>query len=61
MAGTIVRVYCVNGPLQGSQYVDAETGRVLFTNASDTRAYVYHVADEQWRDGRPCAYFDRCR
>jgi hypothetical protein len=57
MSGTIVRVYCVDGPYLGLQYLDADTGRVLFVdNATETYPSVYRVADATRSHGYPTAY-----
>ncbi len=34
-SGAIVRVFCVDGPRQGVQYVNLDTGRVLFSDRPD--------------------------
>jgi hypothetical protein len=58
MSGTIMRVYCVDGPHPGLQYVDAATGRVLFVGeATNGPAGVYRVAEDVRTDGVPTAYF----
>lgn len=57
MSGTIVRVYCVDGPYPGLQYVDADTGHVLFVDdATDRTRAVYHITDDRRTHGYPSAY-----
>ncbi len=46
-ANTIIRVFAVDGPCYGLQYLDLDTGRVLFGNAADHRWYVYELDDEK--------------
>jgi len=59
---TIIRVFCVDGPLRGIQFLDEGTGRIL-TEESAGRGHLYHVdrGVEVFTDfGRcPAARFDR--
>ena len=42
-AGTIIRVYCVDGPCQGLQYLDANTRRILFRDEHDGQQHIYRL------------------
>jgi hypothetical protein len=59
-AHAIGRVFCVDGPCRGMQFVDLDTGRVVFDQSA---AHVYRVHDTETisTDFGPCraAYFDR--
>jgi hypothetical protein len=55
----IVRVFCVDGPCAGLQYVDADSGLILFCELAGCRRCFYrinHIASDAGR--RPDAYFD---
>jgi hypothetical protein len=55
----IVRVFCVDGPCAGLQYVDADSGLILFCELAGCRRCFYrinHIAYDAGR--RPDAYFD---
>lgn len=58
-ASAILRVFCVDGPCLGVQYLDPDNGHVLFTRGS---VHVYRVKDGDIvrTDVGPCpaAYFD---
>ena len=58
----IVRAFCVDGPCQGVQYVDLETGRVLFSDAADAEYCIYRVDPAETTSSIagsfPAAYFD---
>jgi hypothetical protein len=60
-ASAIVRVFCVDGPCAGVQYVSAESGHVLF--ADDVERRVYRVSVDETVDtgngSYPAAYFER--
>ncbi len=61
-ANTIIRVFAVDGPCYGLQYLDLDTGRVLFGDAADHRWYVYELDREKvvYTDFGPsrAAHFD---
>lgn len=56
----IARVFCVDGPCRGIQFLDQRTGRVL---SEEPRADYYRVDDAEviTTDFGPCpaAYYDR--
>lgn len=58
-ASAILRVFCVDGPCLGVQYLDPDSGRVLFARGS---VHVYRVKEGEIvrTDVGPCpaAYFD---
>jgi hypothetical protein len=45
-AHAIIRVFCVDGPCQGLQHLDADTGRVLFNEEAERLGlwYIYRVS-----------------
>ncbi len=45
----IIRVFCVDGPCRGLQYLDPDTGRVLFSEDSERLGlcYFYRVSATQ--------------
>jgi hypothetical protein len=57
--GTVIRVFCVDGPCHGEQYLSLETGRILFDN-SGPRHHVYRLNQDERIGIRtlPTAYFD---
>lgn len=55
----IIRAFCVDGPCQGLNYIDAKTGRVLFSPARAGKWCVYQIKHDQRIDSYPVAYFDR--
>jgi hypothetical protein len=58
-----VRVFCVDGPCQGVQYVNLDTGRVLFSDRPDCAHSVYWISAGEVTSNVagsfPAAYFDR--
>ena len=42
-SGAIIRVVCEDGPCQGLQYLDADTGRVLFSTAPQAASCAYQI------------------
>ena len=62
-SGAIARVFCVDGPCQGVQYVNLDTGRVLFSDRPDCAHSVYRISAEEITSNVagsfPSAYFDR--
>jgi hypothetical protein len=62
-SAAIVRVFCVDGPCQGVQYVNLDTGRVLFSDRPDCAYSVYRISDAEITSNLagalPAAYFDR--
>jgi hypothetical protein len=62
-SGAIVRVFCVDGPCQGVQYVNLDTGRVLFSDRPDRAHCVYRInageITSNVAGSFPAAYFDR--
>ena len=61
-SGAILRVFCVDGPCQGVQHVDLDTGRVLFSDAIDAEYCIYRVdlaeTTSSLAGSFPAAYFD---
>jgi hypothetical protein len=63
-AHAVIRVFCVDGPCPGLQYVDADTGRILFNDEAERLGlwYIYRVSATQLThaDSGPSsnAYFD---
>jgi hypothetical protein len=45
-AKALIRVFCVDGPCRGMQYLDADTGRVLFDEEAQRLgvSYIYRVS-----------------
>ena len=62
-SGAIARVFCVDGPCQGVQYVNLDTGRVLFSDQPDCAYSVYRISPAEITSNVagsfPAAYFDR--
>jgi hypothetical protein len=62
-SGAIVRVFCVDGPCEGVQYVNLDTGRVLFSDRPDSVRCVYRISAGEVTSNAagsfPAAYFDR--
>jgi hypothetical protein len=58
-AHAIVRVFCVDGPCRGLQFVDRDTGRVVFERSA-VHIYRIHEAETIVTDFGPCpaGYFD---
>jgi hypothetical protein len=48
-AKALIRVFCVDGPCRGLQYLDADTGRVLFDEEAERLGvwYIYRVSATQ--------------
>jgi hypothetical protein len=51
-ARAIVRVLCVDGPARGLQYLDIDTGRIMFNEESDRLGvwYIYRLGPTQHTD-----------
>jgi hypothetical protein len=62
-SGAIARVFCVDGPCHGVQYVNLDSGRVLFSDRPDCARSVYRVNLAEITSNAagsfPAAYFDR--
>ena len=62
-SGAIARVFCVDGPCQGVQYVNLDNGRVLFSDCPDCARGVYRISlaeiTSNVTGSFPAAYFDR--
>ena len=43
----IIRVFCVDGPCRGLQFLDLATGRVLLAHRPDSPTYIYRVHDHE--------------
>ena len=59
-SGAIIRVVCDDGPGEGLQYIDADTGHILFNDAPETARSVYKI-DKQpgyTHSSLPHAHFD---
>ena len=58
-AKVIVRVFCLDGPCPGVNYVDADTGRILFREVASGERRFYRINQQAYTAGqRPDAYFD---
>jgi hypothetical protein len=59
-AGAIIRVFCVDGPCRGVQYLDEDTGRIVF-DEPDRHLYLIRIGTTVDTDFGPCpaAYFQR--
>ena len=44
-AHAVIRVFCQDGPFRGVRYLDPDTGRVLFVDASLAARVVYELVD----------------
>ena len=42
-SGAIIRVVCDDGPCEGLQYVDADTGRILFNDSPEAASCIYLI------------------
>ncbi len=42
----IIRVVCDDGPCRGSQYLESDTGHVLFSGSAEAADTVYAIDDE---------------
>jgi len=62
-SGAIARVFCVDGPCQGVQYVNLDAGRVLFSDRPDCAHSVYRISAAEITSNVagsfPAACFDR--
>ncbi len=47
-AHVVIRVFCVDGPCHGLQYLDLDTGRVLFDHPNGLW-YIYRVSEDDVR------------
>jgi hypothetical protein len=47
-AKAVVRVFCVDGPMRGLQFLDVDTGRVL-SDRLDGLWHIYLVSDDEMR------------
>ena len=58
-----MRVFCVDGPRQGVQYVNLDTGRLLFSDRPDCTHSIYRISAAEITSNVagsfPAAYFDR--
>jgi hypothetical protein len=61
-SGSVLRVFCVDGPCRGVQYLNEDTGRVLFSDAIDAEYCIYRVdlaeTSVTLAGSWPAAYFD---
>lgn len=57
-----MRVFCVDGPCHGVQYVNLDTGRVLFGDRPDSAGSVYRISAAEVGSNVagsfPAAFFD---
>jgi hypothetical protein len=44
-ADRIIRVFCVDGPCRGLQFLDLDTGRILLDHRPESASYIYWVDD----------------
>jgi hypothetical protein len=62
-SGAIVRVLCVDGPCQGLQYLNPQTGRIVHSDVADGAWCIYRVSAGEMAStvagSFPAAYFDR--
>jgi hypothetical protein len=62
-SGAIAPVFCVDGPCRGVQYVNLDSGRVLFSDCPDCARSVYRIRLAEITSNAagslPAAYFDR--
>ena len=62
-ANRVIRVFCVDGPCRGLQFLDLDTGRILLDYRPDSSTYIYRVHDHEaaLTDFGPssAAYFQR--
>ena len=62
-SGAIARVFCVDGPCQGAQYVNLDSGPVLFSDCPDCVHSVYRISLAEITSNAagslPAAHFDR--
>jgi hypothetical protein len=58
--GTIIRVFCVDGPCHGEQYLNLDTGRIVFDGNSAPPHHVYRIDPDERIGIRSLqtAYFD---
>ncbi len=53
-------MYCVDGPCQGEQYLNLDSGRILFDDNAGPPHHIYRLGEsEKTTHGYPIAYFDR--
>jgi hypothetical protein len=58
-SGAIVRVYCADGPCQGEQYLNLDTGRILFDDNPGPPHHIYRIEHNDATTLRyPTSYFD---
>ena len=62
-SGSIIRVFCVDGPCEGLRYLNPDTGRVLFSDVADADRAVYKLSEGETSGTifgtYPTAHFDR--
>ncbi len=47
-ASVVTRVFCVDGPCHGLQYLDLDTGRILFDDHDGLGLhYIYRVSEDE--------------
>jgi hypothetical protein len=59
-ARAIIRVFCVDGPCRGVQYLDEDSGRIMFGRSEEWHIYRLPGGENVSTDFGPCpsAYFD---
>ncbi len=59
-ASAIIGVDCIEGPCHGLQYIDLDSGRILFGNTGHRQRHIYRVSDTAATIdlGYPSAYYD---
>jgi hypothetical protein len=59
-ASAIIRVFCVDGPCHGVQYLDEDSGRIIFERGEQWHIYTVRDGETIMTDFGPCpaAYFD---
>ena len=60
-ASAIIRVFCMDGPCRGVQYLDEDGGRVIFGQGDEWHVYRIHDGETVTTDFGPCpsAYYVR--
>ncbi len=44
--GAVIRVLCDDGPCKGPQFMDADTGHILFNDSPGAAASVYRIENQ---------------
>ena len=49
-SNVVIRVFCVDGPCRGLQYINLVTGRIIAEAKAGTPSYIYRVSDHRTQD-----------